>query len=101
MVSNSEEYNNFIERQNYYNNTLVKTIRTLVEENSNCWKGTLKTLNEEHRKRFHRVYSNSEIKLKHELHKIESQLMSYDNIVYIPSQYPTKEGRIQTFKRER
>ena len=49
---------------------------------------------------YDRVYANNEIKLKNELDKLESQLKDYDNIIYIPAdKSPTKEGRIQTFKK--
>lgn len=100
LINSVEDFSEQIKRHAYNTNTLILTIKHLLEENNNVWTGTLKSLNNEHLKLYDRVYANNEIKLKNELDKLESQLKDYDNIIYIPAdKSPTKEGRIQTFKK--
>lgn len=99
LLTNYYVYNEFVEKQKYISNTLVKLIRNLVEENNGEWKGTFTDLNEQHRVLFNRLYAETPISLKYEVDSIRSLLLSVDNIEFIPSKYATKGNRIQTFRK--
>lgn len=98
MKGTAEELNKFIERQEYNNNTLIKTIKQLLEDN-NLWSGTFKELNGEHKKIFGCLYDNQTTKIKKDIDKIQSNLLKYDNIIYIPAKFAAKGKRIQIFKK--
>lgn len=101
MLNTVDNFTKSIEKQNYYNNTLVKTIKHLVSKNDGLWQGTLKELNNIHISLFHKEYSSNGTKLKNEVEKLKHLLLKYDNIEYIPSgKSPTINGRIQTFKKK-
>lgn len=46
MVTTVDKYQEQCQRDNYYNNTLVDTIKTLVTENNGSWTGTFKSVND-------------------------------------------------------
>lgn len=100
MVGLSELMDEFIKCQTYNNDTLVKTIKTLVEKNKGIWKGTFKELNLIHKELYGDIYATSEHRLRSYVNDIKSLLMLKDNVEYIPaSKNPTNEGRVQTFRK--
>lgn len=100
MISNVEDYHKHVQHQLYDNSTLVATIKTLLKDNKS-WSGTLKELNEEHRKIYKRYYAETSQKLKREIESIESLLYECDNIIYIPAgKHPTIKGRVLTLRIE-
>lgn len=100
MVGLSELMDEFIKSQTYKNDTLVKTIKTLVEKNKGVWKGTFKELNLIHKELYGDIYATSEHRLRSYVYDIKSLLLLKDDIEYIPaSKNPTNEGRVQTFRK--
>ena len=101
MKGVAELVNKFIDRQVYNNNTLIKTIKELVEtSDNNEWKGTITELNEEHQKKYGRLYDSEVVKLKKDVDKMQSRLLEYDGIIYIPPKYANNGKRIQIFKKQ-
>lgn len=99
MVGDTEQLKEIKVGQDYNNDTIVATIKILVEQNNGIWQGTLKELNLEHYKLYQQSYSPNEIKLKYRLDYLKPLLLLNDNIEYIAAgKVPTSEGRIQTFK---
>lgn len=100
MVGLTELMDEFIKRQTYNIDTLVATIKTLVEKNNGIWKGTFKELNLIHKEFYGDFYVPSEHRLRSCVNDLKSLLMLKDNIEYIPaSKNPTNEGRVQTFRK--
>jgi len=100
MVGLYELMDDFIKGQSYNNDTLVATIKTLVENNDGIWKGTLKELNKVHKELYGDFYVPTEHRLKSCVNDFKSLLLLKDNIEYIPaSKNPTIDGRIQIFKK--
>ena len=101
MINTLDNIEKNTEKQNYNNNTIVKTIRYLVNKNNGLWQGTLKELNQKHILLFNKEYVSNCTKLKHAIVKLKYLLLKYDNIEYLPAgKNPTVNGRIQTFKRK-
>lgn len=99
-ISTVDNYKENNEKEAYNENTLVCTIKTLVDENDGSYSGTIKSINNRHKELFDSSYMTNEIKIRKEIDKIKSMLMEYDGIDFIPSINPTpKGGRIHTFKK--
>lgn len=99
-ISTVDNYKENNEKEAYNENTLVCTIKTLVDENDGSYSGTIKSINNRHKELFDSSYMANEIKIRKEIDKIKSMLMEYDGIDFIPSINPTpKGGRIHTFKK--
>lgn len=101
MKGIAELLNKFVDRQIYNNNTLIKTIKELIEKsNEKVWAGTFTELNQEHLKIYGRLYDNEPTKLKRDIDRMQSKLLDYDSIIYIPSKYANCGKRVQTFKKQ-
>ena len=100
FIGSAEKYNEDMKKQSYYNDTLVETIKTLVNENDGVWAGTMKQLNLIHNDFYGYKYSSNETKLKNEVDNIKEMLMYVDKIEFIPAnKNPSSRGRLQTFKK--
>ena len=98
MISTVDKYQEQCQKDDYYNNTLVDTIKTLVNENNGSWTGTFKSINNKHKELYNEKYATSERKVREDTEKIAPMLMLMDKIKYIPSKYPKSSGRLQEFK---
>lgn len=99
MISSLDDYKDYQNKQTYQTNTLVATIKILVENNNDIWQGTFKEINLKHQELYNDLYATSELTLKRDVDKFKSLMLSNDNIKYIPANNPSKNGRIQTFRK--
>lgn len=98
IVSTLEEQMNQVELAEYFNSTLIRTIRILVKDNKGEWSGTCKELLKMQKDKFEDG-KNPET-TKQEVKRFTSLLKTIDGIDYIPAgKSPSKDGRIQTFKK--
>jgi len=101
MVSTAEKYQEKVEKTFYSDNTLVDTIKTLVDENNGSWSGTMQSINNKHKELYSYKYSATEQKLRAEIDTIAPMLMLFDKIKFVPASSPTKnKGRLHTFTKE-
>ena len=85
-------------RNSYTGNTLVDTIKTLLEDNNNSWRGTIRSINDKHKELYGYNYSPNEIKLRIEIDKLAPMLMLFDKIKFTSAEYVTKGKRLHTFE---
>lgn len=97
MVTTVDKYQEQCQRDNYYNNTLVDTIKTLVTENNGSWTGTFKSVNDKHKELYNEKYANNERKLREDLDNLAPMLMLIDKIKFIPCKNPQGGRRLQQF----
>lgn len=98
MISTVDKYEELQMRNSYTGNTLVDTIKTLLEDNNNSWSGTIRSINDKHKELYGYNYSPNEIKLRNEINKIAPMLMLFDKIKFIPAEYVNKGKRLHTFE---
>lgn len=99
MISSLDDYKDYQNKQTYQTNTLVATIKILVEYNNDIWQGTFKEINLKHQELYNSLYAPSELTLKRDVDKFKSLMLLNDNIKYVPANNPSKNGRIQTFRK--
>ena len=97
MVSTAEKYKEDTQKSIYKDNTLVDTIKTLVDENNGSWSGTLKSINDKHKELYDYQYASNERKLREDIDKLSPMLILIDNIKYIPCEKPQGGRRLQRF----
>lgn len=97
MISTVDKYQEKCQKDTYYNNTLVDTIKTLVSENNGSWTGTLKSINDKHNELYTYKYASSERKLREDLNQLCPMLLLIDKIKFIPCKTPQGGKRLQQF----
>lgn len=99
MISSLEDNEKQKEKEAYFNNTLVKTIKLLVNNNNGLWYGSIKKMNVEHEEKYGYEYEKNHQKFRNKLNKLKNLLWEYDKIKYIPPTNPTNGERLHTFKK--
>lgn len=97
MITTVDKYQESYQKDIYQNNTLVDTIKTLLEENNNTWSGTIRSINDKHKELYGYKYLSSEIKLRNSIDEIAPMLMLFDKIKFTPAKSPTNGRRLHTF----
>lgn len=98
LISTVDKYEESKMRNSYTGNTLVDTIKTLLEDNNNSWSGTIKSINDKHKELYGYYYVPNEIKLRSEIDKIAPMLLLFDKIKFTPAEYVNKGKRLQRFE---
>jgi len=98
MISTADKYQELCQKDSYTDNTLVDTIKTLLEENNNVWSGTIRSINSKHKELYGYPYSTNEIKLRNTIDTLAPMLMLFDKIQFIPAKNPVNGRRLHTFK---
>lgn len=98
MISTVDKYEETQMKNSYVGNTLVGTIKTLLEDNNNSWSGTIRSINDKHKELYGYNYSTNEIKLRSEIDKLVPMLMLFDHIKFTPAEYVNKGKRLHTFE---
>lgn len=97
LISTVDKYEESQMRNSYTGNTLVDTIKTLLEDNNNSWSGTIRSINDKHKELYGYNYSPNEIKLRIEIDKLAPMLILFDKIKLTSAEYVTKGKKITYF----
>lgn len=97
MISTYEEKQDEIEKEDYYNNPIVETIKRKLNENHGLWKTSCKELEKELFDNYSDMIDTT-INQKR-LNTIRKQLLTFDNITFFMSGQPVKGKRPLIFKK--
>lgn len=97
LISTVDKYEESQMRNSYSNNTLVDTIKTLLNDNNDSWNGTIRSINDKHKELYGYNYSPNEIKLRNEIDKIAPMLLLFDKIKFIPANGTNNGKRLHSF----
>lgn len=97
MISTVDELDKINDKLKYDDSSIVKTIKTLIDENKGEWKGILKDIKVKHKELFSELSTEDITKKK--IAELTPLLKKYDNIDYYENAYPIKGKRLKVFKK--